>query len=161
VDGNSLTPEWPSLAGQHETYIVTTLKAFKTAARKNVLMAGQVLSLSDQDMEDLAAFFAAQKRQTRTAEPKLVTAGERLYRGGNKDNGVPACLACHGPAGRGNQPAGYPAIGAQQAVYTANQLKAYRSGERGSDPNQMMRNAVARLTDAEIEAVASYVQGLR
>jgi cytochrome c553 len=161
VDGNSLNPEWPSLAGQHDTYILSTLKAFKSGTRKNVLMAGQVAALADQDMQDLAAYFAAQKRQNKTTDPKLLTSGERLYRGGNKETGASACLACHGPTGRGNLPAGYPAIGAQHATYTAAQLKAYRSGERASDPNQMMRNVAARLTDSEIESVASYVQGLR
>jgi cytochrome c553 len=161
LDGNSLNPEWPSLAGQHDSYILNSLKAFKAGTRKNVLMAGQVAALSDQDMQDLAAYFAAQNRQKKTADPKLLTSGERLYRGGNKENGAAACIACHGPAGRGNLPAGYPAIGAQHATYTAAQLKAYRSGERNSDPNQMMRNVAARLTDSEIESVASYVQGLR
>jgi cytochrome c553 len=161
VDGNSLNPEWPSLAGQHETYIVGSLKAFKAGSRKNVLMAGQVAALSEQDMQDLAAYFSTQRRQNKTADPKLVTSGERLYRGGNKETGAAACIACHGPTGRGNLPAGYPAIGAQHATYTVAQLKAYRSGERASDPNQMMRNVAARLTDSEIESVASYVQGLR
>lgn len=161
ADGNSLNPEWPSLAGQHDSYILNSLKAFKAGTRTNVLMAGQVAALSDQDMQDLAAYFGAQKRQNKTADPKLVTSGERLYRGGNKDSGTAACIACHGPEGRGNPPAGYPAIAAQYATYTAAQLKAYRAGERSSDPNQMMRNVAVRLTDSEIESVASYVQGLR
>jgi cytochrome c553 len=161
VDGNSLNPEWPSLAGQHETYILKSLKAFKGGTRKNVLMVGQVAALTEQDMQDLATYFAGEKRQNKTADPKLLTSGERLYRGGNKESGVSACLACHGPNGRGNQPAGYPAIGGQHATYTAAQLRAYRAAERESDPNQMMRNVAARLTDSEINAVASYIQGLR
>jgi cytochrome c553 len=162
VDGNSQNPEWPSLAGQHDTYISGQLHAFKKGTRQNPIMLGQVAALADQDIDDVAAFFSAQKRQPKTADPKLVAAGERLYRGGDKATGLPACLACHGPAGHGNQPAGFPAIGAQHAVYTANQLKAYRSGERKSDGDtQMMRNVAARLTDAEIEALSSYIQGLR
>jgi cytochrome c553 len=161
VDGNSLNPEWPSMAGQHDTYLTAQLHAFKKGARQNVIMAGQVTALSEQDIEDIAAFFSAQKRQPKTADPRLVRAGERLYRGGDKENGTAACLACHGPAGHGNQPAGFPAIAGQHAVYTTNQLKAYRAGARATDPNQIMRNVAERLTDAEIEALASYIQGLR
>lgn len=161
ADGNSLNPEWPSLAGQNEIYLLRSLKAFKSGDRDNVLMSSQAQPLSDQDMADLAAYFASKPRQLKTADPKLVINGERLYRGGNKDTAVSACLACHGPNGAGNAPAGYPAIGGQHAAYVAAQLKAYRSADRGSDLNQMMRNNAARLTDAEIEAVASYVQGLR
>jgi cytochrome c553 len=161
VDGNSLNPEWPSLAGQNETYIVRSLQAYKSGERKNVLMAPQAMALSEQDMRDLAAYFASKTLRGGTADPDLVATGERLYRGGNKDTGIAACLACHGPAGAGNAPAAYPVIGGQHAPYTVAQLKAYRSGERTTDVNQMMRNNTARLTDAEIEAVASYVQGLR
>lgn len=161
ADGNSLNPEWPSLAGQHESYITSALQAFKKGTRQNVLMSGQAVPLSDQDIADLAAFFAAQPRQPKVADPAQVRTGERLYRGGNKDTTISACIACHGPDGRGNAPAGYPAVAGQQANYTAAQLRAYRSGERSSDPNQMMRNVAARLTDTEIAAVASYIQGLR
>lgn len=161
VDGNSLNPEWPTIAGQNEAYLVRALNAFKSGERNNVLMTSQAATLTDQDIADLAAYFASKPRQKRAADPALVAAGERLYRGGNKDSGIGACIACHGPDGSGNAPAAYPAIGGQHATYTAQQLKAYRSGERSSDPNQMMRNNTARLTDAEIEAVASYIQGLR
>jgi cytochrome c553 len=160
VDGNSLNPEWPSLAGQNEAYLVRSLQAFKSGERSNVLMTAQAAPLSDQDMADLAAFFASRPRQTKTADPGLATAGERLYRGGNKETGVSACIACHGPTGSGNAPAGYPAIGSQHATYSAAQLKAYRAGQRTSDPNQMMRNTAVRMTDTEIDAVASYIQGL-
>jgi cytochrome c553 len=161
VDGNSLNPEWPTIAGQNEAYLVRALNAFKTGERSNVLMTAQAATLTDQDIADLAAYFASKPRQKRAADPALVATGERLYRGGNKDSGIGACIACHGPDGAGNAPAAYPAIGGQHATYTAAQLKAYRSGERTSDLNQMMRNNTARLTDAEIEAVASYIQGLR
>lgn len=160
-DGNSLNPEWPSLAGQNEAYLVRTLQAFKKGERSNPLMSAQALALGDQDMADLAAYFASKPRAPKTADPQFAAEGERLYRGGNKDSGVSACIACHGPNGVGNAPAAYPAIAGQQATYTASQLKAYRAGQRNSDLNQMMRNTTARLTDAEIEAVASYVQGLR
>lgn len=160
MDGNSLMPEWPSLAGQNEAYFVRTLQAFQSGDRKNELMTPQAAALTVQDMQDLAAFFAGKTRQPKAADPKAVADGERLYRGGNKETGVSACIACHGPQGNGNGPAGYPALSGQHASYVASQLHRYREGLRTSDQNQMMRNSAARLTDAEIDAVASYVQGL-
>jgi cytochrome c553 len=160
-DGNSLNPEWPSLAGQHEEYIVHALQSYRPGgSRQNVLMAGQVAALSDQDMADLGAYFAAQERTPLTADPALVTAGERLYRGGNQDKGISACIACHGPRGLGNPPAVYPVIAGQHANYTAASLLAYAAKERKSDPSQMMRNIAALLSLEEIQAVASYLQGL-
>jgi cytochrome c553 len=162
MDGNSLNPEWPSLAGQHESYIVKSLQSFKSGARQNVLMSSMALPLTDEDMVDLAAYFSAQKRAGGAADPALVSAGERLYRGGNKETGVPACLACHGPTGQGNPAAGWPAIAGQHAAYSAAQLAAYRAKQRATDGDtQMMRNVSAMLTDDEIKAVASYIQGLR
>jgi cytochrome c553 len=162
MDGNSLNPEWPSLAGQHESYLVKALQSFKSGTRQNVLMSGMALPLTDEDMLDLAAYFAAQKRTGGVADPELVSAGERLYRGGNKETGVPACLACHGPTGLGNPAAGWPAVAGQHANYAAAQLAAYRSKQRATDGDtQMMRNVSAQLTDDEIKAVASYIQGLR
>jgi cytochrome c553 len=162
MDGNSLNPEWPSIAGQHESYLVKSLQSFKSGARQNVLMSGMALPLTDEDMADLAAFFSAQQRAGGVADPELVSAGERLYRGGNKETGVPACLACHGPTGLGNPAAGWPAIAGQHATYSAAQLMAYRSKQRATDGDtQMMRNVAAMLTDDEIKAVASYIQGLR
>lgn len=160
-DGNSLNPAWPSLAGQHEQYIVRALRAYRAGgSRKNVLMMGQVAALSDQDMADLGAYFAAQARAPLMADPALVAAGERLYRGGNKDKGISACIACHGPRGLGNPAAAYPAVAGQHATYTAGSLRAYASSERESDPNQMMRNISSLLSDDDILAVSSYIQGL-
>lgn len=162
MDGNSLNPEWPSLAGQHESYIVKSLQSFKSGARQNVLMSSMALPLTDEDMVDLAAYFSAQKPRGGVADPALVSTGERLYRGGNKETGVPACLACHGPTGQGNPAAGWPAIAGQHATYSAAQLTAYRAKQRATDGDtQMMRNVSATLTDDEIKAVASYIQGLR
>ncbi|MBM4195597.1 MAG: cytochrome c4 [Gammaproteobacteria bacterium] len=161
VDGNSFNPEWPTIAGQNPAYFVRSLQAFKSGERQNVLMAAQVATLTDADMDDLAAFFVGKQRQGRAADEKFVRTGERIYRGGNLESGIGACIACHGPQGNGNGPAGYPAIGGQHAAYTAAQLRAYRSNQRSSDVNQMMRNNTARLTDAEIDALASYIQGLR
>lgn len=160
-DGNSLNPEWPSLAGQHEKYLVNALQAYKDGKRSNVLMTGQALALNDEDMADLAAFYATQTPAQRLADPALVTQGERLYRGGNRDSGVSACIACHGPTGRGNPAAGYPSVAGQHDTYTAGQLRAYASAARKSDPGQMMRNIAARMTEDEIIAVSSYIQGLR
>lgn len=160
-DGNSLNPEWPSLAGQHEQYIVRALRAYRAGgSRNNVLMMGQVAALSDQDMADLGAYFAAQARAPLMADPALVAAGERLYRGGNKDKGISACIACHGPRGLGNPAAAYPAVAGQHATYTAGSLRAYANSERESDPNQMMRNISSLLSDDDILAVSSYIQGL-
>lgn len=160
-DGNSLNPEWPSLAGQHAQYIVKALKAYAPGgSRNNPLMLGQVATLSEQDMQDLGAYFAAQTRTPATADPELVAMGERLYRGGNKNRGISACIACHGPRGLGNPGASYPAIAGQHAIYSAATLRAYARGERKSDANQMMRNIANLLTEDEILAVSSYIQGL-
>jgi cytochrome c553 len=109
---------------------------------------------------DLGAYFSSLKITVGAADPALVHAGERIYRGGNRAKGLSACIACHGPDGRGNQPGGIPALGGQHAQYTAAQLKAYAAGERRSDPNQIMRNIAALMSPEEIAAVASYVQGL-
>ena len=162
-DGNSVNPEWPNLAGQHEKYIVKALRSYKDGTRNVVLMTSQVAGLSDQDMEDVAAFFASQTLARQTADPDLVKLGERIYRGGNIERGISACIACHGPSGRGNPAAGYPALAGQHATYTANQLLAYRANTRQTDADvdQVMRNVSALLSEAEIDAVASYIQGLQ
>lgn len=161
ADGNSANPEWPKLAGQHAQYLVKQLKEFKSGARKNALMAAQVTALGESDMADLAAYYASQTLQGGKADPDLVKEGEKLYRGGNPSTGVAACMACHGPDGMGNPQANFPRLAGQHATYTANQLKAFRAGERSNDAGKMMQNIAARMTDAEIQAVASYIQGLR
>jgi len=168
ADGNSVNPAWPSLAGQHAPYIVAQLKAFKTSKRNDPLMMGQVASLSDQDMADLAVFYSEQTAAPRTvANVSLVDKGEALYRGGNKKNGTPACMACHGPDGSGNPAAAYPSLSGQHATYTAAQLRLYATGERTSDGGtKVMRDIARSLEDCqdgggcEIEAIASYIQGL-
>jgi cytochrome c553 len=160
VDGNSTTPEWPKLAGQHSGYLVAQLQAFKSGTRKNPMMSPMAANLSDADMAAIAGYFSSQKLQFGEAKPESIEAGQKLYRGGNPATGVPACMACHGPRGAGNPAAGYPALHGQHASYTAIQLKAYRSGERATDTNAVMRTIAARMTDAEIEAVAGFVQGL-
>jgi cytochrome c553 len=163
VNGNSANPQWPSLAGQNGPYVVKQLKAFKAGERQDPLMSPMAAPLSDDDIEDLAAYFQAQAPAGLEAEPSKVAAGQRLYRGGDPVAGIAACTSCHGPNGRGVAAAGYPSIRGQHATYVATQLKAYRSGTRKTDQaqNQMMRNVANRLTDAQIDAVAAYVQGLR
>ncbi len=160
VNGNSSTPTFPSLAGQHASYLAKQLADFKSGKRQNALMAGQVAALSPQDMADLAAFFAEQKPVPGSADETKVALGEKVYRGGNKESGVSACMACHSPTGAGNPPARFPMLSGQHAAYTVTQLKAFRKGERANDPGKMMQNIAAHMSDKEIDAVASYIQGL-
>lgn len=161
ADGNSVNPEWPKLAGQHASYIVSQLQAYKDGERKNTLMAPMAMMLDDQAMKDLGAYYASQPKTYGTADPERLEAGKKIYRGGNSDTGVSACTACHGPAGNGVAGADMPALAGQHATYIAAQLKLYASGERRSDMNQMMRNVAANMSDDEIEAVSQYIQGLR
>jgi cytochrome c553 len=161
VDGNSANPEWPNLAGQHAAYLERQLKSFQTNERQNALMSPMAVILSDQDVADVAAYYSTQTVRGGETEPSKLALGQRVYRSGNVAAGVPACAGCHGPAGRGNAPAGYPSIQGQHATYVAAQLRAYQSGSRKTDVNQMMRNVAARLSSEEVDAVASYVQGLR
>lgn len=163
ADGNSVNPAWPSIAGQHATYIVDQLRAFKKGARSNILMSAQSMSLSDEDMVNLAVFYGEQAAAPRAvSDPSLVEKGQAIYRGGSKQDGVPACMACHGPTGRGNPAASYPSLSGQYAQYTAATLAAYASGERKSDgPTKVMRGIASAMTPEQIEAVASYIQGLR
>jgi len=160
TDGNSANPEWPKLAGQGELYLYQQLVDFKSNKREAALMAGPVASLSDQDMKDLAAYFASQTRTPGSADPLKVSLGEQVYRGGDEDRGVSSCMGCHGPTGAGNPPAGFPAVSGQQEQYVVNQLRAYRDGLRRTDPSAMMRDVAGRMTNEEIEAVASYIAGL-
>jgi cytochrome c553 len=161
VNGNSANPLWPKLAGQNAGYIAKQLADFKAGDKRNdPLMMGQVMSLSPQDMADLGAFFAKQKPSPGSADPAEVTIGEKIYRGGNQATGVSACIACHGPTGAGNPAAKYPMLSGQHAAYTEKALKDFRSGNRKNDPGKMMQNIAARMTDAEIKAVSSYMQGL-
>lgn len=161
VEGHSVNPEWPNLAGQHASYLARHLELFRSGGRQNVLMSPMATTLSDEDIADLTAYYSAQSIKGLEADPARVDLGQSIYRGGRPDSGVAACAACHGPTGSGNPAAAYPSIKGQHATYTSLQLIAYRSGERSTDPNQMMRNVAAGLTDDEIEAVASYIQGLR
>lgn len=160
ADGNSVNPEWPTLAGQHTGYLRAQITAFKNGSRQNPMMSPMAANLSDEDIAELADYFASKTRKPGAAKAELVATGEKLYRGGNHGAGVPACMGCHGPTGAGNPPAGYPSLSGQHAVYTARQLTAYRNGERVTDANAVMRTVAARLSTAEIEAVSSYLEGL-
>lgn len=159
--GSSINPEWPNLAGQHEAYVAAQLAEFKQKIRDNPLMMPNAALLSNQDMQDLGAHFASQASSGLEADPSNYKAGEKLYRGGDPERKLPACIACHGPQGKGNGPARYPALRAQHAVYTYNQLKAFSEGRRRTPGNDIMQVVAAKLTDEEMRALASYTQGLR
>lgn len=161
--GNSSNPEWPKLAGQHAAYTYHELVELKSGARKNPVMNAQAAPLSDQDMKDLAAYFAAQKPTPGVASPDAVPVAQKLYRAGDAARQLPACAACHGPQGAGNAAAKYPRIGGQHAKYSATMLRGYRAqaGAANADAEAaIMASIAAKLTDAEIEALASYVNGL-
>jgi cytochrome c553 len=162
TEGNSTIPTWPNIAGQSAGYIVAQLSAFKNSSRTDPLMAPQAMMLSDEDMRNVAVYFESLPAAAMAvANPATVSKGEALYRGGDPDNGTPACLACHGPSGRGNPAANYPALQGQHATYTAKQLRDYASGGRTSDgKTRVMRDISSRLSADDIDALASYVQGL-
>lgn len=163
TEGNSVNPEWPNIAGQHAAYTVAQLKAFKDGKRENALMSSQAMLLTDQDMADLAVYYEGLPAAAQAvANPDLIDRGEALYRGGDLESGAAACLACHGPTGRGNPAASYPLLAGQHAVYTSKQLQDYASGARRSDgKTRQMRDIASRLDDDDIAALASYIQGLR
>ena len=160
-DGNSPLPENPKLAAQVADYTAKQLADFKAGKeRKSAIMAPMVAPLSAADMQAVAAHYAAQKPRPDAARNRqTVSLGEKLYRAGNAEKGVPACSGCHGPAGAGVA-ALYPRLSGQHAQYTATQLRAFRSDERSNDPNETMRMIAERMSDQEIAAVADYIAGL-
>jgi cbb3-type cytochrome c oxidase subunit III len=166
ADGNSMASANPNLAGQVEEYIYKQLKNFKAAdgkpaARDNAIMAGMVAALSDEDMKNVAAWFASQKQKPAPAKDESkIALGQKLWRQGDFKKGVPACAGCHGPSGKG-LPAQYPRLSGQFPEYTEAQLKAFRAGERANDPEKMMRMIAEKLSDAEMKAVAEFAAGLR
>jgi cytochrome c553 len=157
-DGNSVNPEWPSLAGQHAGYLVSQLEAFQAGRRQDPLMSPMALGLSEEDMQDLAAYFSVQRPAALEADPALIEHGQRLYLGGDAEAGITACIACHGPTGQGNPLAGYPVVAGQRAPYTALTLNRYKSGER---PNPIMQDIAGRMSEEDVRAASSYLQGLR
>jgi cytochrome c553 len=161
ADGNSVNPEWPKLAGQHAGYIVKQLTYFKDGERVNETMKGMASNLTEQDREDLAAYYSSQKVKIGVADPSLVELGEKIYRSGNATSGIAPCMGCHGPNGAGNPASNYPALRGQNAKYIENQLRGFASGQRHNEnAKKMMQILASRMTDREIRAVASYIQGL-
>lgn len=160
--GNSVNPLWPSLAGQHATYLERQLQLYKSGARENAIMMGQAAALSERDMQDLAAYYAQQQTKIGVADEALAAAGKTLYFGGKPGEAVPACAGCHGPAGLGNAAAGYPRLSGQHAEYTAARLRAYRDGAVADTPHaQIMAGVSTGLSDEDIRALAEFVSGLR
>ena len=162
IDGNGAEtlPMQPRLAGQHAEYTEKQLREFKSGNRSNAIMAPMVAALSDEDIADIAVYYASLKGTTGTSSPEHVDAGEKLYRAGDASTGLAACMACHGPAGNGNPAALYPSIAGQFAEYTAIQLKAFKSETRANDANNVMRSVASKMTNDEIDAVADYIEGL-
>lgn len=161
ADGNSAAPNFPKLAGQGERYLLKQLKDIKSGARPIVEMTGLLDNLSDQDLADIAAFYASQQMSVGAADPKLVDAGQALFRGGKLDEGMPACIGCHMPDGSGMAAAGFPKLAGQHATYTAKQLTDFREGNRTNDGEAMIMRAIAaKLSNKDIEALSSYIQGL-
>jgi cytochrome c553 len=166
ADGNSASPANPNLSGQGADYISEQLAHFKDGTRVSAIMQGMAASLTPEDMKSLGEYFAQQKPKLAGAkDPSLVAAGQKLYRGGNEATGVPACAACHGPAGVGI-PLRYPRLSGQYADYTLSQLQAFKSNQRGMDKagkdvnGRVMAQIAARLTEPEMRAVADYAAGL-
>jgi len=166
ADGNSTLAVNPKLAGQHPEYLLKQMKNFKAAdgkqpERVNAIMNGMIAAFDEGQLRDLAAYFASQKQTGEAAKNReTIELGQKLYRGGDQAKGLPACAACHGPAGAGI-PAQYPRIAGQFAEYTEAQLKGFREGSRANDANKMMRMVALKMTDAEIRAVSDYIAGLR
>ena len=161
ANGNSNNPEWPSLAGIGADYIAEQLKNFKESKRNNPVMMPNAMSLSPDDMADLGAYFDSLTNTGLEADPSYWQAGQKLYQGGDTARGIPACMACHGPTGHGNEPAKFPALRGQQSVYLAKQLNDYASGVRTTGPNGIMETIAKRLSPDDIRNLSSYLQGLR
>lgn len=161
TDGNSTNPIWPSLAGQHASYIFKQLKDFKYGQRIDATMTGMAAALSEEDMKDIAAFYEAQRRQPAAIDLALIEAGETIYRGGITEARVAACMGCHSPDGNGNGPAAWPSLKGQHPEYIVAQLQKFQQGLRANDTGSMMRNVVARMSEAEMKSVAAYAAGIQ
>ena len=171
VNGNSVNPEWPSLAGQNAAYIAEQLKLFRAGHRNNAVMYPLAMTLTDEDIADLSAYYAAQTPTGLEADPATYKAGAALYTAGDRTRQIPSCTGCHGPVGAGNPGSGYPALRAQHATYTVKQLTEYAADQRyldltTSQPTRsrnghMMAAISKRLSEADIQNLASYIQGLR
>ena len=161
ADGNSAAPNFPKLAGQGERYLLKQLKDIKSGARPILEMTGMLDNLSDQDLADISAYYASQQMSVGAADPNLVERGEALFRGGKLAEGMPSCTGCHSPDGAGLAAAGYPKLGGQHGAYVAKQLTDFREGNRTNDGDSMiMRGIAAKLSNKDIEALSSFIQGL-
>lgn len=164
TDGNSINPIWPNIAGQHEQYITRQLMLFKNGGRPASVMAGMVAGLSQEDMENLGAYYASQKLKIGSADENLIELGQSVYQGGVTKMNIPACMSCHGVSGKGNPLTGYPVLAGQNAAYTESILIEYRKGvtygAEGDTNGKIMADIAQYLTDEEIKAVSSYIQGL-
>ena len=162
IDGNSADPQYPKLAGQHEAYIARQLTNFKAAKRQNPIMLGMASPLSEQDMHDIGAYFATKVSRPGVADEALVEHGQKLYREGDVERGIPACMACHLTDGRGNPSAGYPQLAGQHAQYVEATLKSWHDGTVwGDDAHAQIMPAIAKKLEAkDITALASYIEGL-
>lgn len=163
ADGNSQVAIWPKIAGQHPEYLARQTRMVRDQQREVAQMYPMVMNLSDQDIDDLAAYYAAQTLQPGVADEALIELGQKIYQAGNSETGVPACSACHGPAGTGILGAQYPVLQAQHADYTSSRLTRYRNGETNGDDDpysKIMVGVATNLSDEEIEAVSSYIEGL-
>lgn len=161
ADGNSANAAWPSLAGQHASYIYKQLVDFKQGRRADATMIGMVALLNDDDMKNLAAFYESQESKSVAFDGELIEPGENIYRGGITETSVAACMGCHAPEGTGNGPAGWPSLKGQHPDYIVTQLKAFKLGTRANDTGKMMRNVSARMSEMEMKAVAAYIAGIQ
>lgn len=160
-DGNSVNVIWPRLAGQNAAYLLKQLQDFKAGKRIDPTMQGMVMTLSDEDMVNVAAYYAAQKPAEAKFDETLLEKGQDIYRGGITETSVAACMGCHSPTGNGNAPAAYPALKGQHPEYIAIQLQKFKDGSRANDAGKMMRNVANRMSEAEIKAVSAYAAALK
>ncbi|MEC6824537.1 cytochrome c [Photobacterium piscicola] len=166
-DGNATIGQYPKLAGQHADYLAKQLADYKLAVtssgaqgRSNAVMAGMAAALSATDMADLSAYFSSLPLSGNTTPKNVIAIAEPLYRFGDPERGIAACISCHGPRGNGTSLSGFPKISGQNAQYTQLQLQAFRSSARNNDLNAMMRSVAVKLSDDEISALSAYVGGL-
>jgi len=176
ADGNSSDPQYPRIAGQSERYVAHQMALIASGQRTGpaVAMVPFVKDLTPQDMRDIGAYFATQKSGAGLADDTVIAdgaykgmkffeVGQQLYRGGDASRGIPACMACHGPSGAGNPGPAYPHLGGQRQDYAARRLQEYRTGtttEKNPALFNIMAQVANKLTDQEIQALGTYLQGL-
>jgi cytochrome c553 len=161
ADGNSINVIWPRLAGQNASYLLKQLQDYKSGKRVDATMQGMVMTLTDEDMVNVSAYFESQKPAEAKFDAALLEDGQKIYRGGITETSVAACMGCHGPAGAGNSPAAYPGLKGQHPEYIVAQLQKFKDGSRANDSGKMMRLVANRMSNAEMKAVAAYVAGLK